>query len=418
MKLLLINPNRYQSPPVIPLALEYLAGALDGTHHQVEVVDLCFTESPYNKLHGAITSFQPDVAGLTIRQLDTALYPNNQCFINDIKTMVNYCHQHKLKVILGGSGFSIIPRKLLEYTQADYGITGPGENALPALLNKLESGNFVPKITGGYSFFRENSCYLTRKRMIDYTSYIHHDGIVGFRTQIGCPENCFFCIEGQNPVIYHEPDIVSAEIKALKQEGYQNFHLCDSEFNIHLPHSKAICRAIIQKAGKIEWSAYMKPEPFSEELFELMQQSGVQSITLSIDTLSYPPSTHKKIEPLFRMAAKQNIQIMVDLSVGAPYENPAHSKAMIEFLDKQPVVETGVNAYYRVYPSTPLHHQIQQDPKLQEKLISEQDHQDFLFPVFFNHISKERIAEWIQGKSKFRIEGFDKKAVNYQRLKQ
>jgi len=45
MKVLLINPNRYQSPPVPPLGLEYIAGSLEEKGHHAEVLDLCFSEN-------------------------------------------------------------------------------------------------------------------------------------------------------------------------------------------------------------------------------------------------------------------------------------------------------------------------------------------------------------------------------------
>ena len=40
--------------------------------------------------------------------------------------------------ILGGSGYTIFPRKILDYTGADYGIAGEGEETLLALLQNLE----------------------------------------------------------------------------------------------------------------------------------------------------------------------------------------------------------------------------------------------------------------------------------------
>ena len=43
MKILLINPNKYLNPPVMPLGLEYLAGAVIEAGHDVDLLDLCFT---------------------------------------------------------------------------------------------------------------------------------------------------------------------------------------------------------------------------------------------------------------------------------------------------------------------------------------------------------------------------------------
>ena len=54
MKLLLINPNRYHNPPVMPIGLEYLSGAVTAAGHDVEVLDLCFSDKPMDELSKAL----------------------------------------------------------------------------------------------------------------------------------------------------------------------------------------------------------------------------------------------------------------------------------------------------------------------------------------------------------------------------
>ena len=50
MKVLLINPNRYQSPPVPPLGLEYIADSLEEKGHGVELLDLCFSGNIHKEI--------------------------------------------------------------------------------------------------------------------------------------------------------------------------------------------------------------------------------------------------------------------------------------------------------------------------------------------------------------------------------
>ena len=45
MRVLLINPNRYQSPPVPPIGLEYIAASLEEKGHHAKILDLCFSEN-------------------------------------------------------------------------------------------------------------------------------------------------------------------------------------------------------------------------------------------------------------------------------------------------------------------------------------------------------------------------------------
>ncbi len=57
MNILLINPNRFMSPPVPPLGLEYIAGCLEENGHRIEIVDLCFSEDIYKDLGYRCKSF-------------------------------------------------------------------------------------------------------------------------------------------------------------------------------------------------------------------------------------------------------------------------------------------------------------------------------------------------------------------------
>jgi len=415
MKILLINPNRYHYPPVIPIGIEYLYGHLLKSNHEPDVLDLCFSDNPEIDIVNKIKDNCPDIIGISIRHIDTVLYQNNEFFIDDIKEYVGICKKMKLRVILGGIGFSIMPLEILSYTGADFGIYGPGELALIDMLNDLENAKAAKKLTDGFNTITANKFKSIRKRVIDYSSYIDKDGIVGFRTQIGCPDNCFFCTEGQTTVIHINPESVGQEICELKDEGYTYFHLCDSEFNLNLNHCIDICKAIVRYAGGINWTLYMKPEPFSADLFKWLKESGATLITLSIDTKTSGHESFQRLEQFLALADSRNIKIAVDLSIGYPYEKLHQTRAMLDFLQNQPVETIGVNSFYRVYPGTPLHHIINNDCKLEKYLINWKQGTNYLMPVFFNFFTLNQVKELIDGRSKFRIEGFDKN-TNYQRI--
>ena len=54
LKILLVNPNRMKSPPVIPIGLEYIKTALEKNDYEVEILDLCFFPSPEKELRKRI----------------------------------------------------------------------------------------------------------------------------------------------------------------------------------------------------------------------------------------------------------------------------------------------------------------------------------------------------------------------------
>jgi radical SAM superfamily enzyme YgiQ (UPF0313 family) len=414
MHILLINPNQYHFPPVIPLGLEYLAGSLEQAGQQCTVLDLCFAHDPHQEILKAVRESKPDIAGISVRQIDTVLYRNNQFFLEQIRDYVGLIKKLGLGVILGGSGFSIMPREVLHFTGAEWGVAGPGEKALVKLLKTLQAGKTARPVMNGFHI--PDGFSFPRKKAVDYKPYLEKEGIVGFRTQIGCTENCFFCVESRRKLIFHPPQQVGKEVAELKNLGYTDFHLCDSEFNQDLSHSLAVCRAIAEQAGKINWSLYLKPEPFSEELFSWLKKSGASSLTLSLDTPFLKGASLERLKTFFDLTSKFNLKVAVDLSVGAPGESIMETKAVIDFLAGQPVATVGVNSYYRVYPGTPLFRMVYKNRGFKKKLIDSKPDKQFLYPVFFNLFPERMIAEIIDGRSKFRIEGFDK-ATNYQRIK-
>jgi radical SAM superfamily enzyme YgiQ (UPF0313 family) len=416
MKILLVNPNRYHYPPVIPVGLEYLCGELSQSGHKPFILDLCFSKNPEKDLIRAINEANPDIAGISVRHIDTVLYQDNRFFIDEIKQYVTICRNMNLKVMLGGVGFSIMPEAIMEYTGADFGISGAGEIALTSLLDHIEKGESCPQLTDGFSFFSGTSYEFSRANVLDYSEYIYNDGIVGFRTQTGCTDRCFFCTEGGMHIIYSNPESVGREICGLKQRGYNCFHLCDSEFNLDLQHCIDVCRAIIEYAGSVNWTLYMKPEPYSEDLFTWLGKSGAKLITLSIDTKTSQAASFSRLAEFFRLAESSNIKMAIDLSVGYPYENKEETVEMIEFLNKQPVETVGINSWYRVYPGTPLHNIVAGDSSLHKYMVNFTPGTDYLLPVFFNYFSLQQVSEWTEKYPKFRIEGFDMN-TNYQRVR-
>lgn len=412
MKILFINTNRYHFPPVVPLGVEYLAGELSKTRHRFEVCDLCFSSDVDNDIETAVKRFHPDAIGITVRQIDTALFQNNEYFLPDIKRIVAGCAKCGCMTILGGSGFSIMPGEILSYTGADVGIFGPGEPALADLLNRLDRNEKAPRLIDGYDYFTDSEYHFSRELLFDYGAYAQKGGIAGFRTQVGCDGRCLFCIEAGTRILFHPPDQVGRELAMLKEHGIERFHLCDSEFNLELNHAVAVCKSIIANCGPINWTLYMKPEPISEALFFYLRQSGAQLITLSLNSID---NNFGSVEKFCSYASRYRIKIAVDLSTGFPDEGPDSLERAVGFLDSMEVSTVGVNSFYRIYPGTGLHDLIKKNESMRTFPVKGTRGDTLLEPVFYNSFTEDVIRKAIGDRKKFRVEGFDK-ATNYQRV--
>ncbi|MCX5636278.1 MAG: cobalamin B12-binding domain-containing protein, partial [Planctomycetota bacterium] len=141
--LTLININR-MSPPIGPLGLDYIAGAARKAGIKTDLVDLCLADEPVKTLQDYFAKHNPQLVGLSFRNVDDCFWPSARWFIPDLaETIRTIRTMTDAPIVLGGVGFSIFARQIVEYTGADFGIRGDGENAIVSLHNQLcGSGKF------------------------------------------------------------------------------------------------------------------------------------------------------------------------------------------------------------------------------------------------------------------------------------
>jgi radical SAM superfamily enzyme YgiQ (UPF0313 family) len=418
VKILLVNPNTYKNPPVLPIGLEYLSSALKKHDYQCDITDLTFAEDPFGELKNILSEESYDIVGFSIRNIDSCLYFNNEFFLDKFKKMLDCVKDYNLPVVLGGSGFSASPYEILEYLKADFGITGPGEVAFPVFLKLWESNRLDARIINGWDYGLDDNLEMLRAKEIEYNRYVENDGIVGFSTHVGCSNGCPYCIEAKKPVYYRGiPDVIK-EIESLTNKGYHNFHLCDSEFNEDLEYSKKFCKTIIKKSFDFKWTLYMKPYPYDEELFELLSKSHAYLITLSVDSDKKIQAgnnySYNDLEKIIKYCKKYDIEIAIDLLTGYPDEPLQSTQEVIEFFRKNRPKTVGINFYYRLFRNTELTVLIDRNPVMQKKLTRlYAKEESCVIPIFYSRYSKKDIEELICGDDLFAIPGITP-GVNYQ----
>lgn len=146
MRVLLVSANREHIPdPIFPLGLAYVAAAVRRANHEVAVADLCFGRRPLDTLRRTIRAFRPDAVGLSLRNVDNAAWPRTTDYLDWHRQVITTVkHSCDAPVILGGSGFSILPDEYLQTLGGDWGIRGEAEgdfvSLLGALANDLDPG--------------------------------------------------------------------------------------------------------------------------------------------------------------------------------------------------------------------------------------------------------------------------------------
>ena len=136
MKILLISSNIACTPyAVYPLGLSMVAAALGKAGHKVHQFDFLQHNRSLESLGNEINNIHPDVIGLSIRNIDNVNLLHEQHYISAVKNIVKKIKEETdSPVILGGSGFSLMPEVILREVGADYGIVGEGEKAIVELL--------------------------------------------------------------------------------------------------------------------------------------------------------------------------------------------------------------------------------------------------------------------------------------------
>ncbi|MEW6570921.1 MAG: cobalamin-dependent protein [Nitrospirota bacterium] len=417
MKVLLINPNRYKSPPVPPIGLEYIAGFLEreSEGHDIEITDLCFSENPEKDIGDAVTSFKPEVVGITVRNVDSVLYHTNEFFLDEIRDIVRHIKKnYGLKVIIGGSSVLTNPQGVLNYLDADYAVVGPGESIINKLLNEVSRSENEQIIFSGR--FRTDTPCRRNPFKTDYRTYFDKGGIAGFETHKGCSSSCVYCLEANSGVFFRNIDSVISEIRLLVERGFRHFHLCDSEFNEDLLYSIEFCTSLIKANLDIIWTAYMKPGEFNKKLLKLMKESGVYLITLTVDSYQKCPAYWSDIEKFVFTAKPLGLKVAVDFLTGFPYESEKHVLECLEILKRLQPDSVSVNTYIRLYKRLAITNIVMKDKRLKENLIGDIHDHTLVKPVFYNSIGTEKLERMISaGYPFFRIEGLEK-VVNYIRI--
>ncbi len=410
---------------MIPIGLEYVASAARKAGHHVDILDLCFVPDPladiYQKIaSGQVSRKQYDLIGVTIRNVDTVLFHNNEWFLGKIRDIVLAIKQTGIPVVIGGSGLLAGLEVILDFVGADYAIVGPAEGAIVQLMTDLGNHKANCRLLNGWGIKFDPNLVPERGKDFNYAQYLQHGGIIGFQTQKGCKNSCSYCIEAQTRVIHRNPDAVVEELAILVQQGYHRFHLADCEFNQSLEHSIRFLVRLIARDLNLEWVLYMTPHPYSDHFFALLKQSRATLVTMSVcSDVREQALAHygfQDIKSIRDLCKKYEIKLAIDLLVGFPGESLASVKKMIDFLREIGPDSVGVNFYFRLYQTTTLVRNLLSSTDTPNKFSRPlKEKENFLVPIFFNQFSLADIQAVLGTGSLFKIEGFQK-TVNYERV--
>ncbi len=384
MRVLLVSANREQIPdPIFPLGLAYVAAAVRNAGHRVEVADLCFGHHPLRDLREQVAVFQPDIIGLSLRNVDNAAYPLTVDYLSQHREVVDNLHRvSQAPVVLGGSGFSILPDAYMEALSGDWGIPGEGERVFVELLDALQNDLDPSAISGLIAASHRvsnhsNQPVVPRRRplwaqdlrpardLFDYTRYVRRGGMGNMQTKRGCVFKCSYCtyplLEGNRFRAREAGDVVD-ELQELQHEyGPHPVFFVDSILNFPRGHIEAICEEILSRNLQVSWSCYATPVKLDRHQAGLMARAGCESIELGSDAIddlqlkqlgkSFDAET---VERANRYCMEAGMKVCQTLIFGAPGETESSVRATCRALRRMNPTAVVAMTGVRLYPGTPL----------------------------------------------------------------
>ncbi len=430
-RVLLINDNNLE-PPVAPLALDYLGAALEEEGVEPVLADLVWAGDGYRFLAELIDKNGPFcLAALTVRNIDDSSSQTRKFYLPRVRELVAWLgEEFGLPVVLGGCGFSIMPREVLVFCGAGYGIWGDGEEALAELARQLHAGQtgagrevsgipgLLANADGRVRFYPPRYVslaqkeLLSRRGLVDNHRYFVQGGQGSAETKRGCDRTCTYCADplGRGDVQrLRPPQHLLWELQSLLAQGVHCLHLCDAEFNLPPEHAAEFCRSLIESglSRELSWYAYCSPVPFTAELAGLMKRAGCVGINFGVDSaneaiLSALGRDHDRraLQRTAELCHLNGIPFMADLLLGGPGETRETIAESISFMKELDPLAVGISLGIRLYKYTPLGRKIRGEgpgKNWRQSLQGEvEGNEDFLRPVYyFSPSLGENIHEFI-----------------------
>lgn len=414
MRVLLVSANtELINMPVLPVGLACVAAATESAGHEVRLLNLMLREHSISILEETIRDFQPEVIGLSVRNIDDQVMQCPRFLLEPVKEMVACCRRiSRAPVVLGGAGFSLFPRSTLSYLGADMGVCGEGEVGFVKLLEGIARKTDLARVPG--LVLPKNLSPPQRIKRLDKLPFpggllsfprrVNDQDIwLPFQTRRGCPMDCSYCstaaIEGR-VLRKNSVPIAVGSIARLADAGFSHFFMVDNTFNLPNSYAKELCGEIARRRLDIRWRCILYPWRIDEDLVRRMARAGCVEVSLGFESGSRPilRSMNKRFQPdevrsISRLLGDHGIGRMGFLLLGGPGETKETVLQSLSFADSLELEAVKVTTGIRIYPQTGLSRMA-----VEEARIAADD--DLLIPRFYLARNlegwlQETVREWM-----------------------
>jgi lipid biosynthesis B12-binding/radical SAM protein len=291
MNILLISANVAETPyAVYPLGMSMVATALKQDGHNVVLFDFLQQGQSFDAVRETVRRVRPELIGISMRNIDNVNLLNEKRYVDAVRSIVKVLREETaVKIVLGGSGFSVMPELVLDAVGADYGVAGEGERLFRDFAADAAHGRYpsarilyaTPQLVGdaipsaSYDF----------EIMAHYLKSGH---MASIQTKRGCEHACLYCtyplLEGRT-IRERTPSAVADDMESLVSR-YQAKYIffTDSVFNDTHGRYRALIRELKRRNLQVPWTAFFKPGgDLDDAIVEQMRETGLQAAEIGSD---------------------------------------------------------------------------------------------------------------------------------------
>ena len=418
MRVLLIATNRHHrlmsrmDARPLPIGMAYIAGHLDRNRHALKVLDLMFSEDYLADVDAAVQEFQPQVVGVSIRNLSNHSYMDPQWALPISKEVIQRVRsQSQATIVCGGPAVSLFPEEVFNYVEPDLALAGDAGETFAELMDFLDDGGSshldLPGLVyreGGETVFNGVRCASSfslppRLEDLDIDKYRKAGFGIGILTKLGDFKYPTGPAAGANPGPQEEGawrvirpiDEVVHEAKDMEQRfGLKKVFFIDNGFNVPMPHAKSLCNALMEADLKLHWNTCLAPFSCDAEMVSMMKKAGCALVIMG-NTRGDPhdgPGLGERLEPMVetaRLCEEANLHYTVAQTFGEPGDTRETVEEKLAFLKKLKPAVANLRVGVSIMPGSSV-----AALALEEGLIS--DEAELIKPTFY---IAEPVKDWI-----------------------
>ncbi len=314
-----LNPLEWSYISAPPYGLEVLSASVENLGANIVIHSPFLHREPDAESQRLIESLDPALIGLSLKCLDNLVHVwdtqgefNNgiqsYSFLPEVEQAISVIRQNtSVPIVIGGSGFSIAPVKLLQKFGLQMGVVGSGETTFRQLVQAVLRGQDIEEFVmreaaslPGMVVLKDSEVVVNNdpvtapfeselpslKRVPEYDSWTQY---VPVRVNEGCPGHCAFCVEADRyaGVTWRPPEQIVAEMAELNIDKSSAVWFACSEFNLpDEKHAIDLCRQITSaQLPEMSLYAFFLPRPFSPDLYYALREAGFADYGICFDIL-------------------------------------------------------------------------------------------------------------------------------------